>query len=404
MEHPNYKVRDLYLKKVIPHIRKPLIKVFTGLRRSGKSYLILSVIDFIQKEDPAANIIYINKEYYEFDTIRDYHQLQDYFDQNHQTGTNNYLFVDEIQEIEGFEKSIRNIFSKNMADIYISGSNAEILSGELATMLSGRYVEIQLHPLSYPEFLNFYNLSDSAEAFDRYLKHGGMPGLMHVSSADGPIRDYLRGILSTVLMKDVVSRYNIRNVTFLENLIRYLSDNIASLISAKSISDFLKSQRIKVTPNLVLDYLNHLCRAYFANKVSRMDLTGKRIFDVGEKYFFEDLGLRNILVGYKPGDISKLLENVVYNHLIIAGYKVYVCQKGVTEIDFVAERDGETIYVQVCYLLSTNKVVEREFGNLLQIKDNYRKYVVSMDENLPTHTFKGIEHCHIRTFCKQILF
>ncbi len=403
MELSNYKLRDLYIKKVIPHIKKPLIKVFTGHRRSGKSYLLLSVIDFIQKEDPAANILYINKEYYEFDSIRDYHQLQDYFNQNLQSGSNNYIFVDEIQEIEGFEKTIRNIFSKNLADIYISGSNAEILSGELATMLSGRYVEIQVHPLSYPEFLDFFSLSDSADALNRYLKQGGMPGLMHVSPTDGPMSDYLRGILSTVLMKDVVARYNIRNVTFLENLIRYLSDNIASIISAKSISDFLKSQRIKVTPNLVLDYLKHLCSAYFANKVSRMDLTGKRIFEVGEKYFFEDLGLRNILVGYKPGDISKLLENVVYNHLIIAGYKVYVGQKGVAEIDFVAERDGETIYVQVCYLLSTNKVVEREFGNLLQIRDNYRKYVVSMDENFPTHTFKGIEHCQIRTFCKQIL-
>ncbi len=403
MAPSDVKQRELYLEKVRPHIRKPVIKVLTGHRRSGKSYLMLNIMNIIMKSDPGANIIYVNKEHYEFDFIKDYHDLQKFFTQKHMKSSNNYFFVDEIQEIEDFEKCIRNIFSKKLADIYVTGSNAEILSGELASMLSGRYVEIQVHPLSYTEFTDFYGLNDSPETFNRYLKQGGMPGLMHTDQSDNTINDYLKGILSTVLLKDVVSRYNIRNVSFLENLVRYLSDNVTSLVSAKSISDFLKSQRVKVTPNLVLDYLSHLCSACITNKVSRIDVAGRKIFEVGEKYYFEDLGLRNTVSGYKPDDISKLLENTVYNHLKIAGYEVFVGQKGSKEVDFVAERSGETIYVQVCYLLSDEKVVAREFGNLLSIADNYRKYVVSMDNISAGNSYKGIEHWHIADFCKYLL-
>jgi hypothetical protein len=403
MRKPGIKERNLYLKRVQPHIGTNIIKVLVGHRRAGKSYLMLNIINSIMKIDGKANIIYINKEEYEFDSIKNYHDLQAFFDSKYQKKRNNYFFVDEIQEIEDFERCIRNIFSTNLADIYISGSNADMLSGELATMLSGRYIEVRVHPLSYPEYLDFFEQANSVESFNAYLKQGGMPGLLHINRNEEPVRDYLRGILSTILLKDVVARYNIRNVSFLDNLVRYLSGNIGSLVSAKSISDFLKSQRIKVSPNLVLDYLSHLSSAYFTNKVLRFDVVGKRVFEIGEKYYFEDLGLRNILTGYNPNDISKLLENVVYNHLVIAGFEVNVGYKGDMEIDFVAVRNGETIYVQVCYLLTGERVMEHEFGNLLSIPDNYKKYVVSMDSFSASNTYKGIEHISVPDFCLFLL-
>ncbi len=402
MIKPVIKPRNLYLKRIEPHIQKNYIKVLTGLRRSGKSYLMLDLAKRIKVADPEGNIIYINKELYEFDHIKDYHDLQAFFDNKTTAGVNNYFFVDEIQEIEGFQKCLRNILSQQLADIYISGSNADLLSGELATLLSGRYVEIRVHPLSYGEFTTFFGLDYSDDGFNRYLKQGGLPGLLHVRGGEEPVNDYRKGIISTVLLKDIVARYNIRNVSFLDSLVRYLADTTGSLVSAKNISDFLKSQRVSVSPNLVLDYLNHLCSAFFVNKVQRKAVAGKKIFEVGEKYYFEDIGLRHTISGFRPDDIAGILENVVYNHLLIAGYEVFVGKKDNKEVDFIAEKDGETMYVQVCYLLSGEKVMEREFGNLASIPDNYRKFVVTMDKITAFNSYKGIEHKYIPDFCRAL--
>lgn len=396
------KTRSLYMNRIKPHIGKNYIKVLTGMRRSGKSYLMLNLMEWIKASNPQANIMYINKEHYEFDSINDYYDLQAFFDEKVITDASNYFFIDEIQEITAFEKCIRNILSKSLADVYISGSNADILSGELATQLSGRYVEIRVHPLSYSEFLDFFERNPTDEAFHLYLRQGGLPGLLHVSGWNEPINDYRRGILSTVLLKDIVARYNIRNVSFLESLVHYLADTTGSLVSAKSISDFLKSQRVAVSPNLVLDYLNHLCSAFFVNKVQRKAVAGKKIFEVGEKYYFEDIGLRNTISAYRPDDIAGILENVVYNHLLIAGYEVFVGKKDNKEVDFIAERKGETIYVQVCYLLASENVIEREFGNLLSIPDNYKKYVVSLDQHTAPNTYKGIAHKYVPDFCREL--
>ncbi|HHN48808.1 MAG TPA: ATP-binding protein [Bacteroidales bacterium] len=402
MNQPVMKPRNLYLKRIEPHIRKNYIKVLTGLRRSGKSYLMLNLVEKINATDPQANIIYINKEHYEFDNIRDYHDLQAFFDNKAKSGVNNYFVVDEIQEIEEFQKCVRNVLSKNLADIYISGSNADLLSGELATLLSGRYVEIRVHPLSYVEFTEFFGLEYSDGTFNRYLKQGGLPGLLHVSGGEEPVNDYRKGILSTVLLKDIVARYNIRNISVLENLVRYLAGNIGSLVSAKNISDYLKSQRVAVSPNLVLDYLDHLCKAFFVNKVQRKEIAGKKIFEIGEKYYFEDTGLRNTVIAFRPGDIAGILENVVFNHLRIADYEVFVGKKDHKEVDFIAEKDGETIYVQVSYLLAGENVVERKFGNLASIPDNYKKFVVTMDKVTAPNTYKGIEHKYLPDFCREL--
>lgn len=396
------KSRNLYLKRIQPHIGNNYIKVITGLRRSGKSYLMLNLMEKIRASDPKANIIYINKELYEFNNIRDYNNLQLYFDNKVVVGAANYLFVDEIQEISEFQKCLRNILSKSLADVYISGSNADILSGELATILSGRYIEIRVHPLSYNEFLVFFEKEPDTDNFNHYLRQGGLPGLLHVSGGDEPLNDYRRGILSTVLLKDIVARYNIRNVYFLENLVRYLADTAGSLVSAKNISDYLKSQRTAVSPNLVLEYLDHLCKAFFVNKVQRKKIAGKKIFEVSEKYYFEDIGLRNTVSVFMPDSLAGILENVVYNHLQIAGYEVFVGKQDHKEIDFIAERNGEIIYIQVCYLLVGEKVIEREFGNLLSIPDNYKKYVVSLDKVIAPNTYKGIEHKYIPDFIREL--
>ncbi len=394
--------RERYLNKVKPHIGKHLIKVFTGHRRCGKSYLMLSLINQIKTVDKKANIIFINKEYYEFDNIRDYHDLQKYFSKKYKTGVKNYLFVDEIQEIEHFEKCIRNIFSKNLADIYISGSNSDLLSSELATLLSGRYIEVHVHPLSYPEFLAFRKLKDTTENFTLYMKQGGMPGLTNMNHEDESVRDYLQGIVSTVLLKDVVKRFNIRNVSFLDNLVRFQAENIGKLVSAKSIAEYIKSQRINVSHNLVIDYLKFISSSYLTSKVQRKEISGKKVFEIGEKYYFEDVGIRNTLVGFSPLDVSGLLENIVFNHLCIAGYDVYIGQKGAREIDFIAEKNNEIIYVQVAWKLSSEKTTEREFGNLLGIDDNYRKIVVTLDGALAPNTFKGIEHKSVREFIAEL--
>ena len=270
-------------------------------------------------------------------------------------------------------------------------------------MLSGRYVEIKVNALAYDEFLLFYNLENKPESFEKYMKFGALPGLININPDETAIADYMKGIYSTVLLKDIVKRHNIRNVTFLENLVAYLSDNIGSIVSAKRISDYLKSQKIALSPGVVIDYIDYLCKSFLTSKVPRYDIYGRKIFEIGNKYYFEDWGLRNTIIGYKIQDIGKILENIVYHHLIYAGYKVMVGTIAGKEIDFVAEKNAERIYVQVCYLLTDEKVMEREFGNLLAINDNYPKYVVSMDNIGSTSSYQGIIHMNMAEFCLSAL-
>lgn len=396
-----YIPRKRYIDAVNPFRGTDLIKVFTGQRRVGKSYLLYQLMDLIRKEDVDANIIYINKELFEFDAIEDYVTLYQYFETQKVVSKNNYLFIDEIQEIANFEKCLRSIQAKNEAEIFITGSNAKLLSGDLSTFLSGRYIEIKVYGLSYKEFLEFQQLEKGQGSFEKYLKYGALPGIIHIALEDYIVFDYLKNIYEAILYKDVVKRYNIRNISFLENLVRYLADNTGSLVSSKKISDFLKSQNIKIAPNLVLDYLSYLENAFFIFKVQRAEITGKKIFEIGEKYYFEDLGLRHSILGYRANDINKILENIVYIHLLIAGYKVQIGWENGREIDFVCEKAGERLYIQVTYLLADEKVVEREFGNLLKIKDNYPKMVLSLDA-ITGNSYQGIEHRNIMDFLFEI--
>ena len=394
----DYIERKYYINKVKPYFRKNIIKVFTGQRRVGKSFLLYQIIDHIRKSEPDACIIYINKELDEFCDIRNNVDLISYVKEKKGKNKYCYLFVDEVQDIKDFEKAIRSFFAGGDYDIYLSGSNANLLSGELATYLSGRYIEIKVFSLSYYEFLLFHNIEDSVESFNRYLRIGGLPYLIHLPDDDIVVYDYLRNIFNTIILKDVVKRFNIRNVNFLERLVKFLCDNTGNILSAKKISEYLKSQKINISPQVVLNYLSYLVTAFLVFDVPRYDLKGKRVFEIGEKYYFEDTGIRNSISGYKVSDINKLLENVVYLHLRLAGYSVNVGEFDRKEIDFVGEKHGEKIYVQVCYLLSDENVIKREFGNLLSVSDNYPKYVVSMDEVGDTMTYEGIKHLNVREF------
>jgi len=398
----NYIKRPYYSHKIIPFIDKQIIKVLTGQRRVGKSFVLYQLIDEIKKRNKKANIVYINRELEEFLFIQDNKDLNNYLKDKWVDGKSNYLFIDEVQEIQDFQLSLRSLLAKNTWDIYCTGSNANMLSGELATTLAGRYVEFHIHALSFQEFVLFHKLENNFEALMKYLQFGGMPYLSNIGFKDNLPYEYLRNVYSTILLKDVVARENIRNVSFLENLVAYLCDNVGSLFSASNISKFLKSQRVDISPQLTLNYLKALTNAYFIYKVSRTEVGGLKIFEIGEKYYFEDLGLRNAIRGFNQrADLHKLLENAVYINLIQEGFQVYVGKLGHNEIDFVADKSGQKVYVQASLTLTDAATEKREFGNLLLIEDNYPKYVVTLNDPILGNNYKGIKQLNLLEFLNE---
>lgn len=276
-----------------------------------------------------------------------------------------------------------------------------MLSGELATYLSGRYIEFKVYSLSYPEFLQFHQLAESEKSYNLYSRYGGLPYLLNLPLEDETVNEYLKSVYSTIVFRDVVSRYKLRNSAFLEKLIQFLSENIGSLFSAKNINDYLKSQHATISVNQIQNYTEYLSNAFLIHRVERYDLIGKRIFEIGEKYYFENMGIRNIVIGHRITDKAKLLENIVYNHLLYRGYEVKVGYYGDKEIDFVCEKKGEKLYVQVALKIDNEKTAEREFGNLLKIQDNYPKIVVT-EEYFDGNSYEGIQHYPIRQFLMKI--
>ncbi len=387
--------RTKYLNQIRPFIGKPLVKVLVGQRRVGKSVLLQIIAEELQVEN--VQIIYIDKESYEFDSITDYKSLNDFINAT-ATAPKVAVFIDEVQEIAEFEKSLRNFYKKPNFDIYITGSNANLLSGELATLLSGRFIEMEVYPLDYREFLAINELIDTETNCLKYLQFGGMAGLSLLPDEPKIKREYLQNIYNSILYRDIIKRNQIRNVAFLENLVNYIADNVGSQLSAKKISDYLKSQKVQISINTVIDYLRFLTDAFIVRKVKRQDIKGKKIFEVGEKYYFEDLGIRNNIVGFSPNDIQKVYENVVFNHLKSNGYDIHTGAFVEKEIDFIATKDGETTYFQVAYLLTEPTTIEREFGNLLLINDNYPKYVISQSVLPSLNTYKGVQHLSLRQF------
>ena len=388
-------IRDTYLKKVEPYIGKEIIKVLTGQRRVGKTILLKQIQHLVKQLDKKANTIYINKEQNEFKQIKNADDLFNYIQSQLKPKQSNYIFIDEIQEIEEFEIALRQLLVKGV-DIYCTGSNANMLSGDLATHLSGRYIEFHINSLSYTEFIQMHKLTNDNDTLNKYIRYGGLPYLLHLPLSDEIVYGYLKSIYNTIILKDIVARYSIRDVAFLDRLVEYLSDNLGSYVSSNKISDFLKSQRVHLSVNTVMNYLKYLTSSFFINKVERIDIIGKKRFEINDKYFFTDLGLKHSIIPFTGAQIGSVFENLVYSQLIYEDYKVFVGKHHDREIDFVAQKGNVTKYIQVAYQLPDEKVREREFGNLLKIEDNYEKIVVSADEF--TTDYKGIKHIHIRDF------
>ncbi|MGO5244264.1 ATP-binding protein [Prevotella sp. LCP21S3_D2] len=395
-------IRQSYIDKIEKYLGKETIIVLVGQRRVGKSCMMKMIRDR-KKADDSNNIIFIDKEKREFDNIQTYQDLNDYIGEHFLSDKHNYILIDEIQDIREFERSIRSYRTEPNTDIIITGSNARMLSNELSTLIGGRYKEIYIQSLSYNEFLEFHQLSDNDEALALYILYGGLPGLAKIGLEEDDAREYQMDIYHTVLLKDVIMRNQIRNVPFLENLVRFLADNTGKLISANSIAKYMKSQGESITSTAIINYISFLCEAYILHKVNRYDIRGKRIFETNDKFYFEDNGIRNAIAGgTREGDIEKVIENIIYQNLIRLGYQVYVGQLQAGEIDFVCTKPGgERIYVQASYIIADDATREREFGNLRAIKDNYPKYVISMTPLLTKNDDDGITHLHLRKFLTE---
>lgn len=392
--------RQNYLNKIRPFIGKQLIKVLTGQRSVGKSYLLLQLVELVKEQFHNAHIIYIDKESNDFGFLKNHSDLDTYIKQRGING-NNYVFIDEIQEISDFQITLRSLLSAGNYDLYCTGSNAYTLSGDLATLLAGRYIEVRVQSLSFAEYKEFFHLEHSQETLNRYLKYGGLPFLIHLPNDEKVIFDYLKNVYNTIFFKDIVSRFQLKNASFLTDLTRFIAETCGSIFSARKISKYLKSQQIKTTPEAIINYLWYLENAFFIHRVKRTDIEGNRHFDVGEKLYFDDLGLRHSIIGYRQADIGKIMENVVFLHLKVHGWNITVGNSENKKVDFVAEKNGEKLYVQVAYMLENEHTIAREFGNLLAIPDNFPKIVVTMENLASGASYKGIEHAHLLDFLNK---
>lgn len=394
--------RKHYADIVDSWIGKGNIIALVGSRRVGKSYVLK---DFIQRhqDERDANIVFIDKEKKAFKEIKTKDDLDNWIEARFIKGKHNYILIDEAQEIEHFEESVCNWYTEDNTDIIITGSNSKMLSGELATLISGRHVEIRIHPLVYSEFLEFHNLPDSDETLMTYLTYGGLPGLRKVGlDSDEQVWAYLSSVFNTIMLKDIIERHDIRNIPFLNNLIAFYADTTGKLTSANSIAKYMKSQRENVSANLVLLYREFYAEAFLLDIVSRFDIHGKKIFESNEKIYWDDLGLRNLKAeGSMDSYIEKVIENAIYKHLRHLGYEVKVGVLNAGEVDFVCTKPSKTVYVQASYIIAEESTRKREFGPLEKIRDNHPKYVISATPLLTSRDENGITHLALRKFLKD---
>ena len=401
--------RNLYLDKVKVFIDKPVVKIITGMRRCGKSVILQLIRDeLLQRGIQPERILYLNFESLNVAFLEDANDLHSYITDFAGRGTGRlYVMLDEIQKVKGWHRAVASIRVDLDCDIYITGSNSDLLSADAAVLLAGRYVEIRIHPLSFAEHLDFIAATGEDRGknlntqFYDYLRLGGLPGIHEMDINSKAVMPYLQDIFNSVLLKDVIGRYRFRDMDLLERMVYFLMDNAGNIFSAKRISDFLKNQNRRLGTETIYNYLNALESAFFVHKVKRWDIKGKCILETMEKYYFEDFGLKNAVMGtgdYSsaaglPG-ISGLLENAVFLELLRRGYEVFIGQGPGCEVDFIARRRDEVNYYQVAYLLATPETAEREFNPLLGISDNFPKYVLSMDEF--NFGRQGILHRNIR--------
>ncbi|MEJ6463410.1 ATP-binding protein [Fusobacterium polymorphum] len=397
--------RNLYLEEIKKYINKPIIKVITGMRRSGKSMILKLIQEELQNIGIVKeNIIYMNFESLIFMDIKDFEALYKHIiEKTSDKKGKIYILLDEIQEVKGWEKAINSFLVDLDVDIYITGSNANLLSSELATYIAGRYVEIKIYPLSFQEYIDFVSENNREnslsldEYFSQYMNFGGLPGIHIFNYNKEEIYQYLVDVYNSILLRDVIARNNIRDIELLERVVLYIMDNIGNIFSAKSISDFLKNQGRKLSVETIYNYLKALENAFIISKVRRYDIKGKNILETQEKYYLSDLGFRRAKLGYQSNDISGYLENIVFLELLRRKYKVNIGKQGNKEIDFIAKLRDENLYLQVTYLLASPETTEREFSPLKSIKDNYPKMVLSMD-NLPESNIEGIKRKRIIDF------
>lgn len=381
--------REYYVEKIMSFIDKPLIKVITGMRRTGKSSIMKLLIDNLIKIGiPNNNIVYLNMESLNNEKFRDIYVLNEFIMKHKKSSSANlYLFIDEVQEIMSWEKLINSLLSEGNIDIIITGSNSKLLSGELSTYLTGRYVEFHIYPLSFLEFLRFRNIKEYSDSdFYDFIKYGGLPGIHQIEFEFDFIIQYLSSVNDSIIFKDVVMRNNIRDSSLLEKLIIFIASNIGNIFSARSIADYLKKERRTLGIETIYNYIKYLETAFFINKVERYDILGKKFLETHEKYYLTDIGLRNAMLGFKENDINAYLENIVYLELRKRGYTVYIGKIDNYEIDFIADRNNEKIYIQVAYLLADENIREREYRPLYKINDNYPKYILTMDKMPETNT------------------
>lgn len=394
--------RKYYADIVDSWIGKGNIVAIVGSRRVGKSYVVK---DFIQrhKNDKDANIIFIDKEKKTFKDIKTKDDLDTWIEERFLTDKHNYILIDEAQEIDHFEESVCNWYTEENTDVIITGSNSKMLSGELATLIAGRHVEVRIHPLTYSEFLEFHNLKDSDESLMTYLTYGGLPGLKKVGlDNDEQVWAYLTSVFNTIMLKDIIERHDIRNIPFLNNLIAFYADTTGKLTSANSISKYMKSQQEDVSSNLILLYRGFYAESYLLDVVPRYDIHGKKIFQSNEKIYWDDLGLRNLKAeGGMDSYIEKVIENAVYKHLCFLGYDVKVGVLNAGEVDFVCTKPGKTVYVQASYIVAEQTTRDREFGPLEKIRDNHPKYVISATPLLTQRDENGITHLSLRKFLQE---
>lgn len=390
--------RKLYTDRILSLLGKGEVVVLTGHRRAGKSCILECLAANLRRND--GHVLYVDMENPDYANITDFEQLNSWIKKHISEKKRNYLLIDEVQEIAHFEKTLRYWVKQPNVDIVVTGSNAMMLSSDIATVFAGRYVRVHVQSLNYKEFLEFNRMPSSPEALAAYLRWGGLPFLCNIPADDVRTRiDYLGSIYDTIFVKDIISRKQVRNVSFIDNLARFVADNSGKLFSANSIAKYLKNNETSVSSNTVSDYMGALCSTYMIDRVQRYDIRGKRIFEQQEKYYFEDLGIRNYLCRDKrQADLEKILENAVYIKLVNDGYTVYVGQMDGKEIDFVARRGDETAYYQVSLQISSPETYDREFGNLKRIKDNYPKYVVTMDPLSPLLNDNGIRVLKAESF------
>lgn len=390
--------RPIYWVRIEPWVGTQLVKVLTGQRRVGKSCLLVLLQRQLRERSPNVPILHIDKERAEWTHLRDATDLLTWIGNQAPTGRA-VLMLDEVQEIADFQVAVRSLLAEDRFDIYVTGSNADLLSGEIATLFAGRSIELAVHPLSYGEFLVFHDREDSDEALTLYLRYGGLPFLRHLRLEDDIAFEYLHTVAQTAILKDVVTRHAVRSPDLLERLVLFLADNVGSPVSAQSITRFLKAQRISASVPTILSYITYLEQAYVVRRIRRADLEGKRFFEVAEKYYFGDLGVRAALLGSRPQDVAKVVENAVLNRLLFDGWKVTTGDVAGREIDFVCQRGQERLYVQACYLLADAATRAREFGSLLAVDDNHPKMVVSLDPLLAGE--RGIAHVGLRSFLRD---